>query len=449
MLRPFKSGFRACLAPALCWLVAAQPCRAADAGETVTLSENRSIHGQATVVWQGYSGFRAAFSGPNSLQAQAQNRETSDATLFLGVRLLDDLAFYVDPEADQGFGLSNTLGVAGFTSGEAYKVGEYHPYFKLPRVFFRYVYGLGGDSVTDSAGANQLAGSHLTDNLTITIGKFSLPDIFDTNKYAHDPRGDFLNWSIIEAGAFDYAADAWGFTYGAAAEWTQSWWTLRAGVFDLSRKPNTPHLDRGFGQFSAVTEAEERHQWWKQPGTLKLLFFANRANMGSYDAAVELGRETGTLPSTALVRRYATRPGGGLNLEQQLAADLGLFLRASVNDGSKEAFDFTDINQSISTGVSLQGSRWHRPNDVVGLAGVVNGIVPAARRYLAAGGLGILVGDGALPRYRSEKILETYYSFAVAEWAALSLDYQYVDNPGYNPLRGPVSVFALRAHAEF
>jgi len=415
----------------------------------VTLSENWSVHGQTTLVWQGYPAFHAAFSGANSLTPQSQNKETYDATLFLGVRLIDRLAFYADPEVDQGFGLSNTLGVAGFTSGEAYKVGEHSPYFRLPRAFFRYVADLGGDTVADSAAANVLAGSHQQDNLTITIGKFGIPDIFDANRYAHDPRSDFLNWSVIESGAFDYAADSWGFTYGAVADWTQSWWSLRAGVFDLSRVPNSPHLVHGLGQFSVVIEAEERHEWWKQPGAAKLLLFANRAYMGGYDDAVALGLETGMTPDTGLVRRYATRPGGAINVQQQVVPDLALFMRASLNDGSKETFDFTDINRSVSTGMSLQGATWGRPNDVVGVAGVINGISSAARRYFTAGGLGVLVGDGALPNYSSEKILETYYSFSVAGWATLSLDYQFVGNPAYNASRGPVSVFAVRAHAEF
>jgi len=407
------------------------------------------VHAQATLVWQGYPGFHADFSGGNSLSPQAQGKETFDSTLFLGARLIDGLAFYVDPEIDQGFGLSDTLGVAGFTSGAAYKIGHSSAYLRLPRAFFRYVADLGGDSVVDSPGANALAGSHQQDNMIITVGKFSIPDIFDTNKYAHDPRGDFLNWSVIESGAFDYAADSWGYTYGAAAEWTQSWWSLRAGVFDLSVTPNSTELVIGFRQFSVVVEAEERHEWWKQPGAVKLLFFANRGYMGSYDDAVAVGQETGTTPNTALVRRYATRPGGAINLQQQVYPDLGLFLRASINDASKETFDFTEINQSLSTGFSLQGAKWGRPSDAAGLAAVINGISSAAQSYFAAGGLGVLVGDGALPNYRPEKILETYYSFSVADWATLSLDYQFVDNPAYNPSRGPVSVFAVRAHAEF
>jgi high affinity Mn2+ porin len=433
----------------LCLLLALAPRVGADTDKTVTLAEDWSLHGQSTLVWQANPGFHADFSGPNSLTPQSQDKETFDLTLFLGARLWRNLAFYANPEVDQGYGLSNTLGVAGFPSAEAYKVGEYHPYYRMPRAFFRYVQDLGGEVEADAAGANQLAGTHTHDNLTFTFGKFGVPDVFDTNKYAHDPRADFLNWTIIESGAFDYAADAWGFSYGAVAEWTQSRWTLRAGVFDLSRQPNSTELTRGLGQFQMVTEAEERHELWKQPGAVKLLFFANRGNMGSYGDALAQAAASGGPPNTASVRRYDTRAGGGINLQQQLAPDLGAFLRASLNDGSKEAFEFTDVNRSLSGGLSLQGTHWNRANDTVGISAVVNTINQPARQYLAAGGLGILVGDGALPRYGPEKILETYYSVYLAEWANVSLDYQFVDNPAYNPERGPVSVFALRLHAEF
>jgi len=436
-------------AAATCLLAATPACRAAENDQTVTLTENWSAHGQATYTWQAYHGLHAAFSGANSLSAQGQGKETADATLYLGARLVDGLAFYVDPEMDQGYGLGDTLGVAGFTSGEAYKVGHESPYFRLPRAFFRYVADLGGDSVTDSPAANRLGGSHAADNLTITVGKFGVPDLFDTNRYAHDPRGDFLNWSVIESGAFDYPADSWGFTYGAAAEWTRSAWTLRGGVFDLSVTPNSPELEIALRQYGVIAEIEHRHELWQQPGAARLLLFGNRGYMGSYDAAVALGLETATTPDTGLVRRYATRPGGALDVEQQLLPDLGAFVRASINGGSKETFDFTDINRSLCAGLSLQGSAWRRPDDAVGTALVINAISSAARSYFAHGGLGVLVGDGALPQYRPEKILETYYRIALAPWAHLSFDYQFVDDPAYDALRGPVSIFGIRLHAEF
>ena len=239
-------------------------------------TQSWSLHGQATIVDQYHPAFRSSYRGANSLDPGSRGDETFDATLFAGARLWDGGEIYVNPEIDQGFGLSNTLGLAGFSSGEAYKVGSSEPYFRLQRLFFRQTIDLGGPAESVEPGANQLGDTRTADNVILTAGKISVTDIFDTNAYAHDPKADFLNWSVIDAGAFDYAADAWGYSYGIAAEWTQSWWTLRGGVFDLSRKPNTTALERGFGQFELVAEAEERHEIFGEPGKLKLLGFVNR-----------------------------------------------------------------------------------------------------------------------------------------------------------------------------
>ncbi|HLY55811.1 MAG TPA: carbohydrate porin [Stellaceae bacterium] len=406
------------------------------------------VHAQFTEVTQYHPPFASPYRGPNSLDPGHRGDETIDGTVFAGVRLFPGLAAYADAEVDQGFGLSDTLGVAGFPSGEAYKVGSAEPYVRLPRAFLRETIDLGGEAQTVKSDQNQLAGTHAADNITITLGKFSVTDIFDTNDYAHDPKQDFLNWSIIDAGAFDYAADAWGYTYGAAAEWTQSWWTLRGGVFDLSRVPNDRALVRGFGQFETDAELEVREQFFGQNGKVKLLAFLNRGRMADYNDAVREGEATGTVPSVAKVRRYASRPGLILNVQQGLTETLGAFLRISVNDGHKEAYEFTEVNRSVSGGLSLSGKAWGRDDDTVGLAGVINGISGDARAYLAAGGLGILIGDGRLEHYDTERILELYYKASVVEGVDLSADIQRVENPGYNADRGPVSIFALRIHAE-
>jgi high affinity Mn2+ porin len=282
----------------------------------------------------------------------------------------------------------------------------------------------------------------------LTGGKMSVTDIFDTNAYAHDPKGDFLNWSLIDSGAYDYAADAWGYSYGIAAEWTQAWWTLRAGLYDLSRVPNSTELETDFSQFEIVGEAEARTAWFGHSGKIKLLGFVNRGRIGDYRDAVALGKATGTVPDTALVRHYASRPGGVLNLEQQVTDDLGAFARLSLNDGSKEAYEFTEINRSVALGLSLKGTSWGRKDDTIGFAGVNNVLSDSARDYFADGGLGILIGDGRLPHYGDERILEIYYDAAMTGWLSLSADYQFIDNPAYNPDRGPVSVFAGRLHAQ-
>jgi high affinity Mn2+ porin len=224
---------------------------------------------------------------------------------------------------------------------------------------------------------------------------------------------------------------------------------LRFGVFDLSNVPNSPHLDPGLHEFQYDFEAEKSHEIGGQPGKLRFTAFDSRGRMGLLNQAVDLAASTGTPVDIASVRRYRDRFGAGLDLEQQLAAELGMFARIGKAAGNVEAYEFTDIDRTLSAGLSLQGGRWGRRDDSVGLAAIQNGISAARERYLNAGGLGILVGDGKLPHRGPEKIVETYYSIAVLRYAHLTLDYQYIGNPAYNSDRGPVSVFAVRVHTQF
>jgi high affinity Mn2+ porin len=321
-------------------------------------AEDWAVHGQTTFVAQYHPAFSARFSGPNSLTPKNQARETYDLTLYAGVRLWSGAEIWVNPELDQGFGLSTTLGVAGFTSGEAYKVGTPMSTRGSPASSSRQTLNLGGNSQPLDAGANQLAGSQTVDRIVLTIGKFAVPDIFDTNRYAHDPRNDFLNWSVIEAGSFDYAADAWGYTYGAAAEWYQDWWTIRSGLFNLSTTPNSKALDtRVFDQYQLDGEVEERHELFGQAGKLKLLGFLSHGRMGAYNQATEIALETGPPADIAGVRKRHNRGGISLNLEQQITEDVGAFARAGSAQGRYEAFDFTDINQTVSLGAMPAGNR--------------------------------------------------------------------------------------------
>jgi high affinity Mn2+ porin len=411
--------------------------------------ESWAVHAQSTFTTQYHPGFTSPFRGPNSLNGHEQARETFDLTLYAGVRPWPGAEFWIDPEIDQGFGLSNTTGVAGYPSGEAYKLGKSEPYFLIQRAFLRQTVDLGGGIEKLDPDLNQLAGTQTADRLVFTIGKYSIIDIFDTNKYAHDPRNDFFNWSIIDQGAFDYAANAWGYSYGATAEWYQNWWTARAGVFDLSTVPNGLNLSPGVRQGQLVTELEERHSLWDQPGKLKFLYWLTWGDLGTYLDAIALGQATGQTPSTGAVRRFRTKDGVGLNLEQQLTGDLGVFARASLSQGSVEEDAFTDINQSISAGLSLTGSSWGRADDTMGLAGVVNRISHDGKLYLAAGGIGGIIGDGQLLHAGPEQIIEAYYNFAVFRGAKLTLDYQFINNPAYNRDRGPVSILGLRAHVQF
>jgi len=413
-------------------------------------TEDWAVHAQSTFVAQYHPGFRSAFQGPNSLDPHEQARETFDLTLYGGIRPWRGAELWVNLEVDQGFGLSKTLGVAGFPSGEAYKVGAADPYPRIPRVFLRQTINLGREESKIEAGLNQLAGTQTADRLVLTIGKFGVVDVFDTNRYAHDPRADFMNWSIIDAGTFDYAADAWGYTYGAAVEWYQDWWTIRTGLFNLSKIPNSKALDTEvFDQYQFDEEFEERHDLFGQPGKAKILGFLSHGRMGSYDEATQIALHTGMPADIAAVRKTHNKAGVSLNLEQQITEDFGVFGRAGWSQGRFEAFEFTDINKTISLGLSLAGKRWDRPEDTVGVAVAVNDASAAAKRFFAAGGLGILVGDGRLIRSGPESIVETYYNFAVFKGAKLTLDYQFVNNPAYNRDRGPVSIFGVRAHAEF
>ena len=319
----------------------------------------------------------------------------------------------------------------------------------VQRGFLRQTIDLDGEVEKLEPDLNQLGGLQTANRLVFTIGKYSIVDIFDTNRYAHDPRHDFLNWSIIDMGAFDYAANSWGYTYGGAAEWYQDWWTARAGLFDLSQMPNSAALSHGFSQGQFVAELEERHALWDQPGKLKLLYWLTHGNLGTYLDAIALGEATGTTPSTGDVRRFRTKDGFGLNFEQQVAPDFGVFARASISQGTVEEVDFTDINQSISGGLSLTGSRWGRPDDTIGLAGVANRISHQGKLYLAAGGLGGIIGDGQLPNAGPEQILETYYRVALSDFAQFAFHYQFINHPAYNRDRGPVSVFALQLHLQY
>jgi len=280
-------------------------------------------------------------------------------------------------------------------------------------------------------------------------------DIFDTNKYANNPKTDFLNWPAINAGTFDYAGDAWGYTYGAAAEWYAGRWTLRGGVFDLSATPAggmSPlayGLDPNFSQFQMVGEIEERHQLWGQPGKIKITGFLSRGYAGNFSDAVALAQLTGLPANINAVRSYTSRPGVSVNLEQGITDTLGVFARVGWADGDIEPWDFTDIDRTVQAGISLNGKNWGRRDDTVGVMGIINGITSAHIAFLNAGGLGILVGDGQLTNYGLEKIFEAYYSYALTASTNLSIDYQFVSNPGYNADRGPVNAFAARYHWQF
>ena len=410
--------------------------------------ERFALHAQATFIAQTVPGFAAPYSGPNSLNP-SDTQETADVTAYVGARLWRGAELWANGEIDQGFGLSNTLGVAGFPSGEAYKVGKANPYVKLPRLFLRQTVNLGGDSAAVEAAANQLAGQQSANRLVITLGKFSVGDVFDANSYAHDPRADFMNWAIIDTGTFDYAANSWGYTYGGAAELYHGAWTLRVGLFDLSKTPNDTSLESNFSQRQVVGEVEHRHTLAGRAGTLRAAVWGNHGRFLKLADAIAVYNGTGSMPDPASLRRPRTRLGGQIDAEQQVTADLGLFLRAGLTDGSQEAYDFTDVDRTLAVGGQLKGTGWGRADDRIAIAGVVNAISRVRQIYLADGGLGILVGDGKLPHPGNEWIVESYYDWQALKGVNITVDYQFIANPGYNRDRGPAHVFGLRLHGAF
>ena len=409
-------------------------------------SDRWEIHGQSTFLPQGYPGFRAPYSGTNSLTPAPQAQETWSNSLYLNARLWQGGEVYYNPELLQGFGLNDTVGAGGFPSGEAQKSNFPYPHYNTSRLFVRQTFGFGGEQEELASGQLQLAEKADISRLTLQAGKFAVLDVFDGNAYAKDTRKDFMNWSMWAPGAFDYSADKVGLTYGATAELNQKQWALRSGYFLMDAVSNSNNFDtRVFQRGEYVIELETRYSLFSQPGKLRTIGWLNSAFSGSY-------RETLDNPALNLdiaqTRMGRIKYGYVVSLEQALTDEIGLFGRWSWNDGKTEIMAFTDIDASLSLGASIKGVKWGRPDDVIGIGGAINALSTDHRDFIAAGGLGPLIGDGQL-NYRRERILESYYALALNKALTLTADYQFITNPAYNADRGPVHVFSGRLHGEF
>ena len=411
--------------------------------------QNWSIHGQATLVAQGYPGFRSPYMGTQSLLGSSQLQNTTSATAFIGFRPWAGTEFYVNPELMQGNGLSATFGDAGFPNGEAQKSGFPLPRSDMARMFVRQTIGLGGEQETIEDGPNQIAGKQDVSRITLSAGRFAINDVFGIGAYAGDPRRDFLNWNAYGWGSYDISMNRIGYTWGAIADLNQKDWALRLGYFLMPTISNANTFDTTIperGQYTS--ELELRYSLFSQPGKLRLFGWLNRGTMGDYSAALALPATSADYPDIALTRQVRTNYGFVVSAEQAITGDLGVFSRVSWSPGQREIVGWTDVSEAFSIGAVLKGTAWGRKDDKIGVAGVIEGLSPQSRAYFAAGGLGILVGDGQL-NYRPEKILETYYAYSVNKWTTLTADYQFIDNIAYNADRGPVSIFAARLHVEF
>jgi hypothetical protein len=412
--------------------------------------EDWNVKLQSTYVWQGKGAMTSPYTSTNSLSA---NRETSysfTATAAFGFRPWAGGELYFNPEAAQGVPISNLTGLGGFTNGEMARTSG--PTLKVyrARLFLRQTWNQGGEQQAVESDANQLAGAVDSRRLVLTAGNLSVLDIFDRNSYNHDPRTQFLNWSLMTHGAYDYAADARGYSWGAALEWYHDDWVLRAGRFIQPEEPNQLPLDTNiFKHYGDQIEVEHGHTLGELPGKLRFLWFRNRTRMARFQDAIDFAVRNGGVPDLATVRNgEQSKVGLGLNLEQALSADVGLFARASWADGKTETYAFTEIDNSLSGGITVKGTAWERGQDTVGLGFARNGLSKQRRDYLSAGGSSFFIGDGRL-NYRPEMIVEAYYNANLSKGIWASLDWQHINNPAYNADRGPVHFYGLRLHVEY
>jgi high affinity Mn2+ porin len=453
-------------------------------------AQRYNFHTQYTLTGMGYPSFSAKYSNPaylysgtgSSLPTHGQARETQSVDAYFGYLLGADTEFHVDALSWQGFGLNNTFGIDDFPDGEAFKVGVRYPHFSVARFFLRKTINLDGHQGQASVEDDLLTlrGKQDTDRITITLGRFSTKDVFDNNRYSNDPREQFMNWALMANATWDYPADALGFTTGIAIEWNRPKWTLRYGWFQMSKYRNQftaeslyltipTESEAGDGKifqdWGMVTELEHRHSIGTHPGAVRLLGFDDRANMGSYKAAVALANDPATLAVWGTAANFLASANGitggidsthalrntwgfGLNMDQEITNNIGAFSRIGWNCGQNESFEFTDTNWTATTGVSIKGEKWKQSDDVVGAAFIASGASAANQAYLAAGGIGILTGDGAL-NYGPEKNVEIYYDHKISKYFHIAQDYQFVENPAFNRDRGPVlGIFALRLHYE-
>jgi len=417
------------------------------------ITENWNDHYQGTFIYQDKPGFHAAYSGGNSLPSNLENFTYSYTfTGFFGVRLWKSGEFYLNPEVSSGLTPSpNLIGLGSYSDGEDQKSASIPPLLYIARAFLRQTWNLGGTKTFVDSGQNQLAEDVNSRRLVLTIGKLGETDLFGPNRYSGSPRTQFFNYAFLNYEAFDYGANARGYTVGAALEYFRDNWTFRLGRFALTTTSNGPVLDWDLlKHYNEAIEIERSYTLAGEPGKLRVMGFHDRNVMASFQDALnqwEAGGEVG-VPNIANVRNNEQdQYGFGVGVEQSLGRDVGFFAFGSWNDGRTENYDYTDVESSFATGLSIQGTGWKRPRDTLGLGYAIDGIGSSFRQYLAAGGLGTFVGDGNL-NYHPENVFETYYNLSLTKTTTLGLDFQYLLNPGYNSDRGPVFFLGGRLHFE-
>ncbi|MDR3651913.1 MAG: carbohydrate porin [Paludibacter sp.] len=414
---------------------------------TDSLKDERfTVHGQSTFISQYKPTFSAKYSGTNSLVTRQESQISTTFTLFLGARLWKGASAFFNPEVAGGSGLSGSVGVGASTNGETYRIGNPSPTFELARLYFTQILTLNNEYKYHESDQNTLSGKVPTNYLALTIGKICVSDFFDKNKYSHDPRTQFMSWALMSNGAWDFPANTRGYTPSIVLEWVTPNNELRYDFSLLPTVANGMAMNWDVNKAGSHTiEYTHNYNLSGKNGTVRLFTFLNYGNMGNYNESLALNS---TSPDIINTRKYGrTKYGFGLNAEQAINSDLGVFFRAGWNDGNNETWAFTEIDRTVSLGLSATGNRWNRPNDNVGLAHVISGISTPHLNYLKAGGMGFELGDGNL-NYSLENLTEFYYSFQMSSNISLSAAYQHIINPGYNKDRGPVDVLSVRLHLQ-
>lgn len=409
--------------------------------------ENFSFHGQTTIIYQYKPGFSAPYSGQNSLSTEEEQSNSVTSTLFAGARLWKGASVYINPEMAGGSGLSKVLGLGDAPNGETFRVGSTSPKIYLARLYFTQLFSLNGNTIAQESDQNQLAGTIPEKYIGITVGKVCLADFFDQNTYSHDPRTQFMNWGLMSNGAWDYPANTRGYIPSAILQYVTPVNEWRLAFSLLPEVANGLPVNWSMGKANSVTLEYARHYtMFGKPGTIRVLGFVTNGKMGNYREAIALNPSA---PVIEDVQQYGNKKYGfGLNAEQEITDDMGAFFRASWNDGYTQTWAFTEIDESISLGVSEKGTLWNRKQDTAGLAVVASGISDPHKDYLASGGYGFMLGDGKL-NYAIESATEFYYAAQLNNNLYLTGGYEFVMNPGYNKDRnGLVNIFSLRLHAE-
>ncbi|MDP4270106.1 MAG: carbohydrate porin [Bacteroidota bacterium] len=413
-------------------------------------AQSWNFHIQNTIIKQYHPAISSKYSGENSLNKNSENTLSNTGTIYLGAKLWKGAEGYLNTEISGGSGFSKTTGIAGFPNGEVYRVSDAAPQLNLARLYIRQVFALSQETTFIEDGFNQIAIKRPASYIAISAGKFSVMDFFDFNKYSHDPRTQFYNWALMGNGAWDYPADTKGYTNGLVFELVKPEWALRYGLVMVPTTRNGAVMDTKISQsHSQALEYEHSYTLGSQKGKIRLIGFLTQAQMGNYKKAIEWGIANQTTPTLDAYHAYGrTKYGFGLNIEHALTDNAGLFFRTSWNDGHNETWAFTEIDRHASIGLSLKGTSWNRKDDNLGVAQIINGISKDHRNYLAAGGSGFIIGDGAL-NYSPECITEIYYSLKVLKYPVwITPDYQFIVNPAYNKDRGPISAFGIRVHYE-